>query len=444
MQRSATADSYIVRALTESQALRILSLLEQQHRDLARIIASKDAEVEIVKSENAGTVASSPPIPAQTQITSSRDGMKTGTTSSSSKSSAPPTTKRFREPMRDSSPSLAREMASRRGIPPSRAPLSVNSQSRPEKTPSEAPSRTTHAHTPRIPSSVMESQSNLPPSTQSDESFAYFYNNLTTGTMSKLSSVLAFAGLPLANEEPKEDSQTSRLIRRTVKANADPDVKKIFSRAALNAIEDDHKQRGLQGQAFGPSESFYVVQTGGGTLSYADIARASSHASEPLGGDDEEAFVDAQEALPPPPLPSPRHSRTASLPHRRDFGSARTTEELELENATLKQTLEQLASRLANFEAHAQDASMAALTQSMAGLRNQGAGTDAGPQERIKLLEKRIEQQAEQREKLEDLARKQEKKIRAYHSKWEEIKKNAREKDKAKREKQGEDGSSPK
>lgn len=279
----------------------------------------------------------------------------------------------------------------------------------------------------------MDSQAGLQPKEQvADDGFSTFYGNLTTGTMSKLSSVLAFAGLPLTSEEPKEESKASRLLKRTVKASAEPDVKKIYSKAALNAIEEDHKQRGLQGQAFGPTESFYVVQTAGGTLSYADIAKAQSQSPNALGIDDEEAFVDAREAQPP----SPRHSRTASLPHRRDFGSARTREELELENTTLKQTLGELASRLANFEAHAQDASMAALTHSMVNFRQQGTTAgDAGPTGRIKLLERRIEQQAEQREKLEDLARKQEKKIRAYHSKWEEIKKNAREKEQSKRDK---------
>jgi hypothetical protein len=46
-----------------------------------------------------------------------------------------------------------------------------------------------------------------------------------------------------------------------------------------------------------------------------------------------------------------------------------------------------------------------------------------------------ISSQTEQQAKLEALAQKQEKKIRMYHSKWEDVKKSARETEKAKREK---------
>lgn len=266
-----------------------------------------------------------------------------------------------------------------------------------------------------------------------DEGFATFYSNLTSGTMSKLSSVLAYSGLPLSSPDAIPDQQPAgKSAKRTVRANADPDVKKLFSKAALDAIEDDHRQRGNQGHVFGPAESFYVVQTGGGTLSYADIAKAQHQQASIIGGDDEEAFVDAREAQAPY---SPRNSHSPSMPQRNSFGNPRTGEELELENTTLKQTLEQLASRLANFEAHAQDASMAALTQSVASLRHQGGGPDQGAEERVRALERQIEQQAEQRAKLEELARKQEKKIRAYHSKWDAIKKSAQEKERIKMEK---------
>ena len=129
----------------------------------------------------------------------------------------------------------------------------------------------------------MESSATLPPQQRraktEDDGFATFYSSLTTGTMSKLSSVLAYAGLPLTAEESQqpEPAPKEKILKdrnnRTVSAANEPDVKKYFSKAALTAIEDEHRQRGAHGQVFGPAESFYVVQKGGGTYSYADIAR---------------------------------------------------------------------------------------------------------------------------------------------------------------------------
>jgi len=302
---------------------------------------------------------------------------------------------------------------------------------------------------PRIPPSIMETSSTLPPkksrSKAEDEGFANFYSNLTTGTMSKLSSVLAYAGLPLNPEDaqkaeiPTPEKARKDRSSRTVSAANEPDVKKYFSKAALTAIEDEHRQRGAHGQVFGPAESFYVVQKGGGTYSYADIAR--NQQLQNAGLEDEDFFVDAQEGL-----PSPRHGRSS----RAAFGKSRTAEELELENTTLKATLEQLAARLANFEVHAQDASFAALSHSMASLPSASHTYHAAPPppdsgqslqdalERVRALESQLSSQSEQHEKLEALAQKQEKKIRMYHSKWEDVKKSAREKEKAKRERAAE------
>lgn len=299
----------------------------------------------------------------------------------------------------------------------------------------------------------MESSGSLPSkqprSKAEDEGFANFYNNLTTGTMSKLSSVLAYAGLPLTSEEAKKveppapEKARKERSNRTVSASAEPDVKKYFSKAALTAIEDEHRQRGAHGQVFGPAESFYVVQKGGGTYSYADIARNQQLQNAGL---EEDEFVDAQEGL-----PSPRHGRFPSQQSSRAaFGKSRTAEELELENTTLKTTLEQLAARLANFEVHAQDASFAALSHSMASLPNTPHTYNPPPPlpdsgqtlqetlERVRALEAQLSSRTEQHEKLEALAQKQEKKIRMYHSKWEDVKKSAREKEKAKREKAAE------
>jgi hypothetical protein len=247
--------------------------------------------------------------------------------------------------------------------------------------------------------------------------------------MSKLSSVLAYAGLPLAPEDAVKNDQPSKQKpeRRTVSASNDPDVKKIFSKAALDAIEDEHRQRGTLGHGFGPAESFYVVQKGGGTYSYADIARAQQ---QRWGEEDSEPeFVDAKEVHGPA---SPKHNRL-SHKKRGSFGKPRTEEELELENTTLKSTLEQMTSRLQAFEAHAQDASMAALTQSMVSIRPSPnpavANTDdAGVQERLQQLEDQLERKAENEQKLQTLNERQTRELKKYKYHFEELKKGARRK----------------
>lgn len=291
-----------------------------------------------------------------------------------------------------------------------------------------------------MPPSVVDSQASLQAAKKSkksedDEGFAKFYSNLTTGTMSKLSSVLAYAGLPLTAEESRTDqSSKQQSSRRTVSAGDSTDVKKIFSKAALDAIEDEHRQRGTFGHGFGPAESFYFVPTTGGTALYSNVAKKDEQGPA-IADDEEPEFVDAKEV---PAPPSPTVSRFSNQ-QRGSFGSPRTQEELELENTTLKQTLEQVAGRLAAFEAHAQDASMAAVTQSMANLRPEPSGGtgDAAIQERLRQLERQVEQQAEDRQKLESHALKLEKMNRKWKARWDDVQSRAKERTKAKRESDG-------
>lgn len=279
-------------------------------------------------------------------------------------------TSRVGSQLRESSPSLARDIATRRGIPPAGRVLpsaAAQARSTRQLSPEARRSRRTDqsATLPKIPQSIMDSQANLREArkakkAEDDEGFAKFYSNITTGTMSKLSSALAYAGLPLTADDIKtEPPSTSQ--KRTVSASNDPDVKKYISKAALDAVEYQHRKRGTFGHGFGPSESFYVVQTGGGTYSYADITKNHQAPLSAMDEDDEESFVDAREI----PVPgSPKRSRTAQ-PRRGTFGKTQTQEELELENRTLKNTIDFLSGRLSNFEAHAQDAAMASMTQSM-------------------------------------------------------------------------------
>lgn len=420
--------------LTVAKALRVLKLLEEQHQRLARIIESQD------KIEQLETEINTAPEDQHSCIKQNADpGSSTPEKAAAPK--ARPTTSalaaaKMGSHARDSSPSLAREIASRRGIPQTgRTQPSAAAQARARQLSPESHRRARVAPTPKIPPSVVDSQASLLQAkaakrAENDEGFTKFYSNLTSGTMSKLSSVLAYAGLPLTADDIKPERKSAS--KETVRAAHEPDVKRIFSKAALNAIEEEHRQRGTLGQGFGPAESFYVVPPSGLTKSYSSIVGYDKHQLGGVGEDDEEAFVDAREALGPP---SPRHSRTTQRETKRgSFGKARTSEELELENVTLKQTLEQLTGRLANFEAHAQDASMAALTQSMVGLRPP-ADAQAATAERLRQLEQQIEREAEERQKLETHASRQEKELRRWNERYSLLKSSAREKMKAKAEK---------
>lgn len=280
-------------------------------------------------------------------------------------------TARFGSQTRESSPSLAREIASRRGIPPSgRGQPSTAAQARPRQLSPEA-QRSRHSSqgsaAPRIPPSVVESQANLrnaqrAKKAEDDEGFARFYSSLTTGTMSKLSSALAYAGLPLTADDIKVESPTQK---RTVKASNEPDVNKYISKAALDAVEHQHRQRGTFGTGFGGAESFYMVQTGGGTYSYADITKNRQPHLSGIDEDDEDSFVDAREA---PGSSSPKRSRIGPQ-KRHTFGRAQSQEELEVQNATLRDTINFLSDKLSVFEHHAQDAAMQSMTQSMSKYR---------------------------------------------------------------------------
>ena len=393
--------------LTPVQALRVLSLLEAQHRKLAHIIRTQDL---------ADVTSTAKPSTGKDAVGATADSDRSASSKSRPTTSAMAAA-RIGSEVRDSSPSLARDIASRRGIPPSGSTKpSAAALARSRQLSPESRRRASPLVGARIPPSIVESQSTLQRQArkarkaEDDEGFTKFYSNLTTGTMSKLSSVLAYAGLPLTADDIKpEQAHRSTKLRRA-NATTEPDVKKIFSPASLNAIEEEHRQRGTLGHGFGPAESFYVVPPSGGTQTYRNIVKGSRSI---LGEDDEDSFVDAREAMGPP---SPKHSRNMST--KRSNSNPQTDEEMQLENVTLKHTVDELARRLANFEAHAQDASMAALTQSVVALRRpmsaDTASADGAMAERVRQLERQVERDADERQKLETHAMAQEKALKKW------------------------------
>ncbi|TKA82636.1 hypothetical protein B0A55_00750 [Friedmanniomyces simplex] len=438
-QHAASDFARAAKSTSDNEAFRILKQLEEQHQKLARIIRLQDTpEVQILEPtvDPPAPVDSSPSKPV-----SPHASMKPATKQKSPTSAV--AAARIGSQARDSSPSLAREIASRRGIPQNgRTQPSAAAQARARQLSPESLRTTPSSRAPKVPPSVVDSQTSLAQAKQikaaeDEDGFGKFYSSFKEGTMSKLSSALAFAGLPLTADDIRPDR------KQTVTARNDHDVRKYISEAALRAIEEDHRQRGKLGHGFGPAESFYVVPPTGMMTSFADIARRRNLE------DDEDDFVDAREG---PGPASPRQSTPGSQAGgvRTSFGKARTQEELELENGTLKVTLEQLASRLANFEAHAQDASMMALTQSMVSLRAParapspapapapktipaaGGDTHGAPEHRLRQLEEQVARDAEEKRKLQTQAERQAKELKKWDARYERLMQSALAKQQAK------------
>jgi hypothetical protein len=165
---------------------------------------------------------------------------------------------------------------------------------------------------------------------------------------------------------------------RTTPAAPAVDYSQLISRAALRAVS------GAGDGAPNPSESFYVVPTTGGTISYAEImnraereeARGLRHRRQPsnLSNISEDDFVDAQSTILPRSRegggslasgPPSRFARRGVAEEAKVAG--KTMEELALENRALKHLSDTLSRRLHVFEMSAQTSS-AALAQSIRSL----------------------------------------------------------------------------
>lgn len=279
------------------------------------------------------------------------------------------------------------------------------------------------------------------------EPFQRFYSTFEN-LISKLSAPLAFAGLPLAGEAPgpvvPEKPPTTTATVDQERATSGPDLSKIFSKAALQAVKESNGPTIMGAGA----ESFYVVPTTGGTISYAGIlskaeqerrARMDGGMMEGDGDDDDEPeFVDAREM---PPTPSPEKSRhgpsrawrfgppSAGPP---TLGSTKTLEELQLENQALKQLSDTLSRRLHMWEVNAQSSSMA-LQQSLRALQRSPVTSDAGRPtvggEETSDHTKELEEQLRAATRDLEMLKKENTKLRGvvtrYREKWDKLKEGA-------------------
>ncbi|KAL8839337.1 MAG: hypothetical protein Q9176_004518 [Flavoplaca citrina] len=301
------------------EAARTLKLLEQHHQKLADLVKFRTAHP-IPPSTSPAVAQQLQEHAASLTPQQPREGSPYGVQSHT-----------VPLPQRDTSSSIASNLASARGIPSNRQRRSQQPPLAPHTAKTEAPNpqrrsklieATYQNRSPQLQKRQRTASSNsssalaslpstsatqdLPPPTEpappkSDEPFQRFYSTFET-LFSKLSAPLAFAGLPLnletdtsipiipsstpdspepptsqkdrpATTRSKHSSSSSRrALEASQRVSADPDYKNLFSRAALRAVADEHGPSSV-----GANESFYVVPTSGHTLAYADVLVRKHH-----------------------------------------------------------------------------------------------------------------------------------------------------------------------
>ncbi|KAK7415304.1 hypothetical protein QQX98_005948 [Neonectria punicea] len=459
--------AHAARSTSSVEALRTLKLLEEHHRKLAEILKlpsepssqSSDAD----QNEKASDKDPSNGQDAHTKKESTTESA----VSRAAQKLSPPTQRRYAS--REMSSSIASNLATARGIrskyrgqplAPSvsndQAPGNVDALSRPHGPKAKMQNIIDHqpgkpTWVPPVPSQqrseshgkTASPRPDTAPASADDGGYTRFYN--TFGSLiNKISAPLAFAGLPLIQEESAppeqpETPETSPTKRSHLKASPskilEPDLSKIYSRATMQA---------LAREGHGPNDSFYVVPTTGHTMSYANILsfaekekrrlEASSHTELlHVPEDDDDDFVDAREA--PAPLSPGAKRRIGRANTDRELNN--TIEELYTENKSLKDMLDKLTKRLHAFEASAQNSAMA-LAESYR-LMRPGSPTavsktsDEAIRKKNQEMEEQLSAAAKQMERLEKDNRKMQKTLEKYRDKWEVLKAGA----KARREAQG-------
>ncbi|KAK1253047.1 hypothetical protein MKX08_004234 [Trichoderma sp. CBMAI-0020] len=449
------------KATSSVEALRTLKLLEEHHRKLAEILKlppeqmphARDGELsEKTQSEKADGDALG--------LDAARDSLQAAAT----KGAQPPGLAQRRYMGREMSSSIASNLASARGIrskgtqplSPSvsndQAPGNVDPQAKRDASkakmqnimdrqtgrPTWVPPVTAAAKQDGVAAKGSASPKVEPGSPARDDGgYARFYN--TFGSLiNKISAPLAFAGLPLIQEEPATPTESAVLppavnlsptkpsrARVSPSSSVEPDLSKIYSKATMRAlVRDGHTA----------ADSFYVVPSTGHTMSYANILsyaekekrrlEASIHGDLLPHDDDDDDFVDAREA------PGSINSRRRIARSHSEKELFNTIEELSLENKSLKDMLDKLSKRLHTFEASAQSSALAlAESYRIMPAGSQHSGGRVNDDELIRKnheLEEQIAAMTKHMERLEKDNRKQQKTLEKYREKWETLKAGAK------------------
>lgn len=455
------------------QAIRTLQLLEQHHKRLAQILR--------FQHEHPPTTGSGEPTPlSQPSVSSPAVDPNASKPLGQDIQPQPPRLPGHTRQIQRETTSIASNLASARGIPANlrrAAPVSptlsaqhagaqlTDSPSKQrggdlrQQSQTSPRNRSNRMGTPRQPlvpppinptdiasqqmvaAEVMDASSSRKATTTFDEPFQRFYSTFE-GLISKLSAPLAFAGLPLGTEliSPEDRArQKSPAETKVIRQNAtqdkttapvEPDVNKLFSRAALRAIRDTN---GLM--PGGTAESFYVVPTTGGTVSYAGIlSRAGKEARRSSLGEEDEDFVDARETPSSPEMLASFQGAKSKNVRGSEKGN-KTLEELQMENQALKHLSDTLSKRLHMWEVNAQSSSMA-LQQSLKAIHAASPTASAAPstplggtssnEARIKELEDRLRRGEKELERTNRENEKLKEVLGRYRDRWEKLKEGAK------------------
>ncbi|KAI1150827.1 hypothetical protein F4825DRAFT_387556 [Nemania diffusa] len=456
--RAAGEFANAARDTTSVEALRTLTLLEQHHRRLSELLQaplqprSSQASTESDFQEDEKEEDHPASDPAATPAKSLNE---------KSAAAKPTLLKQPRYPTRNLGASIASNLASARGIrskyrsqplSPSisntEAPANLEGVVKKPASRSkmkdmlENSDKTSTISSDRTAGFVEDPSSKGVPdisAASSDDGFSRFYSAFGS-IINKISAPLAFAGLPLISEEqpaeqsppPPPEVPTQKRIRirhsASTSASADPDIQKLYSRAALRAVS-------REGQS--TNDSFYVVPPSGHTATYASILtfadkekrrmEASAHGvMNNLPQDaDEDDFVDARES---------QMSHPPALKRRAGRGSTDTmVEELYLENKSLKDMIDMLSKRLHAFESMSQNSGMR-LAESMRLMRpgsplpptSRSGVSDETIAREISELKQQNQALMRQNEELEKSYTKARANLTRYREKWDQLKAGAK------------------
>ncbi|TQV93159.1 hypothetical protein V2A60_003524 [Cordyceps javanica] len=450
------------------EALRTLKLLEAHHQRLAELLRLPPDAYPHAGGEGDGDEKAVSEKDGDEAAHAGRKSSTGGATSPRSTSSAhmPGLAQQRRHAAREMSSSIASNLASARGIrskyrgqplSPSvsndQAPGNVDPH--PRRDGSKTKMQTLMDHQPGKPtwvppmqssksdarqrSSSTPQQQQITDSNADDAGYTRFYN--TFGSLiNKISAPLAFAGLPLIQEESitsdqelPEPAQAKRKPKTVPSPSAEPDLSKIYSKATM---------RVLAREGHAPHESFYVVPTTGHTMSYANILSYAEKEKRRLGGsihgsiestiaeEEDDDFVDAREL---PVALSPGAKRRVGKSSHTERQLNNTIEELYTENQSLKDMLDKLSKRLHTFEASAQSSAMA-LAESYRLMRPSSPNASAKPDDgaaaamlrKSQEMEEQLVATTKQMERLEKDNRKMQKTLEKYREKWELLKAGAK------------------
>lgn len=397
--RAAGEFANAARNTTSVEALRTLRLLEQHHQRLSELLRAPLERARLQTAAQNTLPNADEKIEATSGKSSeqsiTQDGQDAVLPIDKSAQPLPTLPKQHKYPARDLGASIASNLASARGIPRSKyrsqplnpsvsntdAPgnLALPTQRSSSGSKSRMQSMIENAERPNSsPGRISRQGSNerrpgesdtevyaarQKPSTTSDGGFSNFYSAFGS-IINRISAPLAFAGLPLINEDqveepataptPTPEPQTQKRLRHKASATiaTEPDLSRLISKSAINALNRDGRFA---------TDSFYVVPTSGHTASYASILSYADKEKRRLGAsfhgelsnfaeEDEDDFVDAKESQAPS---SPGLRRKAGK-----GGSENVVEELYLENKSLKDMLDKLSKRLQAFESMSQNSGM--------------------------------------------------------------------------------------